>query len=528
MSILSSQLYNDFFATCLLNNNTPYCPKIGDSYYMNEQGLEERRFVYLRQETLFDSFVDPRPFVIGEIGFGTGLSFITTLELWKRRARAQQSLVFISLECTPISPLKLEKMLGPWRKELSVEINQLLERYQMLVPGLNILPFLEDRVFLIILVGTAESLLPKCLFTADHWMLDGFSPSKNPSAWSDLVLKEIGRLSQKGTTLCSFSSAGAIRRALSSYGWDVERTRGFSFKKHMTQGIYKGSSVYQLPKKTSFNIAGQGIAGVSIGFFRSILGLKSTLYSYNSLCSSHAPSIYTTPKVHRFFDEMSQLNIQSHFFVGSLYRTLAQYHKLSIMTGYNEPLLETNRAHRLFSELAQNPVWQRMVICENNTLTYPYSIQSDGKNILDLLSRLSSLLTSIVLSQDDANTLPLQSIDALACSWGAQIWGEEFVPSSILRGEMYPLHDGWSSPSHERHAFHSSPSIKEGFVGFRTQIRSHVPLFGTYQNQYLSLHHGSRGFSSGPWCGLLIALSSGGIFEYDFAHHEQKLPLQHI
>ncbi|CAN0596787.1 unnamed protein product, partial [Ectocarpus sp. 12 AP-2014] len=66
--------------------------------------------------------------------------------------------------------------------------------------------------------------------------LDGFSPAKNPELWEPLLLSEVARHTNVGGTFATYTAAGAVRRALSDAGFDVERVPGFGRKRHMSKG----------------------------------------------------------------------------------------------------------------------------------------------------------------------------------------------------------------------------------------------------------------------------------------------------
>ncbi|MCV5371708.1 bifunctional tRNA (5-methylaminomethyl-2-thiouridine)(34)-methyltransferase MnmD/FAD-dependent 5-carboxymethylaminomethyl-2-thiouridine(34) oxidoreductase MnmC, partial [Escherichia coli] len=56
----------------------PVSDKFDDVYFSNVNGLEETRYVFLKQNHLPERWqeFDQRRFVIGETGFGTGLNFL--------------------------------------------------------------------------------------------------------------------------------------------------------------------------------------------------------------------------------------------------------------------------------------------------------------------------------------------------------------------------------------------------------------------------------------------------------------------
>ena len=57
---------------------TPVSDQFDDVYFSNVNGLEETRYVFLKQNHLPERWqeFDQRRFVIGETGFGTGLNFL--------------------------------------------------------------------------------------------------------------------------------------------------------------------------------------------------------------------------------------------------------------------------------------------------------------------------------------------------------------------------------------------------------------------------------------------------------------------
>lgn len=100
---------------------TPVSDQFDDVYFSNVNGLEETRYVFLKQNHLPERWqeFDQRRFVIGETGFGTGLNFLAVWQ-WFTEFRREypeatlKELHFVSFEKYPLSKADLEKAHQSW------------------------------------------------------------------------------------------------------------------------------------------------------------------------------------------------------------------------------------------------------------------------------------------------------------------------------------------------------------------------------------------------------------------------------
>lgn len=228
-----------------LPDGTPYSREFADVYYSSGQGMAEAHHVFLAGNAL-----EPRwralpdrsdtVFVIHETGFGTGLNFLLAWQLWERVAPPAARLVFRSLEAYPLTRDALERANASW-PELAPYTAALVAAWPPLLPGLHVLDFDGGRIRLQLHIGDVLEALDECgastrpalAHPADAWFLDGFAPARNPAMWEAPVLQRIGALSRPGTTLATFTAAGAVRSALAAAGFAVERVGGFGHKRHM-------------------------------------------------------------------------------------------------------------------------------------------------------------------------------------------------------------------------------------------------------------------------------------------------------
>ncbi len=169
-------------------SGTPVSDQFDDVYFSNVNGLEETRYVFLKQNRLperWHDFEQPR-FVIAETGFGTGLNFLAVWQ-WFEQFRQQnpnaalQELHFISFEKYPLSQQDLVKAHESW-PELAAYAKQLQAHYPIAVPECHRIVLADGAITLDLWFGDIKDCLPSVPTPSqgvvDCWFLDGFAPSK--------------------------------------------------------------------------------------------------------------------------------------------------------------------------------------------------------------------------------------------------------------------------------------------------------------------------------------------------------------
>jgi len=219
-------------------------------------------------------FARARQFVVGEIGFGSGLNFIATVETWLQTAATDARLHYIAVEKHPFTPHDLSIALSAW-PSLAHITRELLEVYPPLVHGFHYRQLLNRRVSLTLLFGDALELLPELNATVDAWFLDGFSPEKNQRLWSDNLFQFIAERTVKHGSLATFTAAGDVRRRLQTAGFVITKRPGFGKKREMLSGRLDAAKekkisapwFHQSPFAASQNrqaiVIGAGIAGIT-------------------------------------------------------------------------------------------------------------------------------------------------------------------------------------------------------------------------------------------------------------------------
>jgi tRNA 5-methylaminomethyl-2-thiouridine biosynthesis bifunctional protein len=258
------------------SQGTPYSRSFGDVYFSIHGGLEESRHVFLLQNNLparFQACGEVDAFTIAETGFGTGLNWLATINLWQQTSSAGW-LHYISVEKHPLTAEDLAKAHAYW-PELAELSTALIARYPRLLPGFHRIVFPQWRTTLTLFLGDAITLFSQLDAQVDAWFLDGFAPDRNPDMWSDHLFEQMAKLSNPLASFATFTAAGHVRRGLQAVGFAVEKVPGHGQKREMLRGSFSATTerpadapwlhrpLAPYPTKTAL-IVGAGVTGASI------------------------------------------------------------------------------------------------------------------------------------------------------------------------------------------------------------------------------------------------------------------------
>lgn len=274
-------------------DKTPYSLDFDDVYFNTDGGLAESEYVFLKGSELEQNWGE-KDYIIAELGFGTGLNFLNTANLAKNCHKPPKKLHFISIEAYPLSKKDLDKTLSEFEtlKELK---DRLLELYPPLTKGIHRIKF-DDFITLDLCFGDVLEVLPELSFYANSWFLDGFSRDKNEAMWSEFVISEVAKHSQKNATLATFSANSNLSKNLEKYGFKVQKIKGFGKKRQMSKAVFQGfiykekNPWYSVPKsrvkeKTAI-VIGAGIAGCSIANNLAKRGFKVSVFEKNKVAAN--------------------------------------------------------------------------------------------------------------------------------------------------------------------------------------------------------------------------------------------------
>lgn len=377
-------------------NQVPVSGEFGDVYFSHADGLAESRHVFLAHNQLPErlaNLADKQCFTIAELGFGTGLNFLATWQLWRElRAKKPQltsaRLHFITTEKYPIPLNDLTQILALWAQrapELAELIKELLANYPPLIAGCHRLNFIDDNITLDIWLGDAgdglaslatfDSLATLNTETAikrpyiDAWFLDGFAPSCNESLWAESIFTQMQRLSRTGTTAATYSCAGIVKRGLQAHGFSIKKVKGFGRKREMLTAAM-ADNAESLPDSLALNddnnfsvlpnplshipshtvIIGAGVAGLLTAWTLANRGVAVSIVDKVAPLAgaSGNPRALLAPNMTPIHHVYEHLHSIGYLYSGRLYRyfnqqaELQQTPRILEQTGALDLLIKTN------------------------------------------------------------------------------------------------------------------------------------------------------------------------------------------
>jgi tRNA 5-methylaminomethyl-2-thiouridine biosynthesis bifunctional protein len=242
------------------DDGQPRSRRFGDVYFSLEDGLAESRAVFLEGCGLPQAWDGRRRFVVGELGFGTGLNIAALFELWRRTRPAGARLHVFSVEAFPIAAQEAARALARW-PELAQVAALMTARWPARVRGRRRVEFPEFGAVLDLAMLDVAEALDGWSGRADAWFLDGFSPALNPRMWTPQVLRLVAERSAPGARAATFTVAGEVRRGLAAAGFEVGKRPGFGRKRERLEARWPGAP--HDPPARRVAVVGAGIAGAS-------------------------------------------------------------------------------------------------------------------------------------------------------------------------------------------------------------------------------------------------------------------------
>lgn len=340
-------------------DGAPWSREYQDVYFSRAGGLDETRYVFIDGNDLtrrWRKHDQPgRVFVIGELGFGTGLNFLATWRQWHETGCRHLRLHYISCEKHPLTHEALRQSLEQW-PELAEYSEQLLAQYPDHTPGYHRLLLgneHEGEVTLDLYYGEALTMLAQqnqSRARVDAWFLDGFTPKHNPELWAEDLLTTVAGLSSPGTTASSYSVTGRVVRALRSLGFEVEKRKGFAHKRHMLHARVPeddtGTDSATRPPPVSSDqpdalVIGAGLAGSTVAWSLARRGYRVTVLESGEEAAGGAsgnPQAVLQCRLNRQPDALWQLNLLAFLHASRFYSALQarghdlEWHPCGVLT----------------------------------------------------------------------------------------------------------------------------------------------------------------------------------------------------
>ena len=200
-------------------SHTLYVPELDEHYHSVFGARTESMHVFIKSGL---AYLEKQDIKILEIGFGTGLNALLTalnkgskkieyhsIEKYPLKSETEEALIF--------SPNQTDEETSVFKAIHEAPWNELTE----IIPNFKLLKFEDD--LLTVQFNTKYDLV----------YFDAFGPDVQPELWTKEIFQEIFNLMNSNGILTTYSAKGAVRRAMQSAGFKVERLPGPPKKREM-------------------------------------------------------------------------------------------------------------------------------------------------------------------------------------------------------------------------------------------------------------------------------------------------------
>lgn len=351
------------------DSGEPVSELFDDCYFSASGGLSESRHVFIEHNDLprrFQQLGPAETFTLAETGFGTGLNFLATVDLWCA-SDTDGWLHFVSFERYPLTLDDLGKALRRW-PELADYTAMLCAQYPPPMAGVHRLHWPQQRIRLTLYFGDAQAGLDALPFTAQAWYLDGFDPRSNSGLWNDALYLAIAAHSRAGTTFATYTVAGNVRRGLAAAGFQLQRVPGHTPKREMLRGALATAPTgpelpgTSRPKPARVIVIGAGIAGCLVASNLARRGCRVTLVEAgagpgNGASGNRQGALYV--KLGVDYNGQSELALAALIYAQRYYTVMQD----TVMQDYSNTLNNLNNAPE------QSPFWHPTGLLQLATTT---------------------------------------------------------------------------------------------------------------------------------------------------------------
>jgi len=208
-------------------SHTLYNSELDETYHSRNGAIEESLYVFLKQ-----GFAYKTPFAksirVLEVGFGTGLNTILTLEAAETN---QIDCRYVSLETYPL-PFEL---IGQLNYQSFIATNYHTHFQQIHTCKWNAPQRISPYFELLKMEQSIQTFKDEQPFDLVYY--DAFGPNKQPDMWTLAIFEKLFNQLNKGGVFVTYSAKGEVRRSLKNIGFEVELLPGPPRKRHMLRAI---------------------------------------------------------------------------------------------------------------------------------------------------------------------------------------------------------------------------------------------------------------------------------------------------
>lgn len=202
---------------------TVYNGNYGENCHSTHGAKEETLLHYIGGTKLADRLSQAQISIL-EVGFGTGLGFLTTIEFLKEK-QFKGKLIYKAFEMDRPT-IELAKDHYPILKDLEQQDQRLILK--------------TDTIELTILLGNARETIQSLIDQDEQFdciYQDAFSPKRNPILWTIEWFRDLKKLSHSKTIMSTYSASSSIRKSMKEAGWILKKGEKFGPKRTSTRAL---------------------------------------------------------------------------------------------------------------------------------------------------------------------------------------------------------------------------------------------------------------------------------------------------
>lgn len=206
-----------------------YRKDLNETYHSTHGAITESQYVFIQHGLDFLSEQGRESVSILEVGFGTGLNALLTLDWAKSH---EQKITYSTLEPIPLAADIYTQL--NYHQLINGSVNQADLKYLHEAEWEQEHQLTDNFTFF-----KTQSKLQDFQSEKDFDLVyyDAFAPSKQAEMWDYDVLEKTADLMAEGAVLVTYCARGQFKRDLAALGLSVETLKGPPGKKEMVRGV---------------------------------------------------------------------------------------------------------------------------------------------------------------------------------------------------------------------------------------------------------------------------------------------------
>ena len=210
-------------------SNTFFNPEIGENYHSRNGALAESKHVFLDAGLqYFLSDKQTGNVDVLEVGFGTGLNFLVTLDFCIHN---HLNLAYTGIEAYPLSIDLITKT--EYSEYVSPETWKIFDKHY--AEALEKKTIINNSIYWEIVPGKLLEFKSDKLF--DVLYFDAFAAVHQPEMWTYESLAHVCQFLRPGGVFVTYAITGNLKRIMKSLGFSIEKAPGAPGKREMLRSV---------------------------------------------------------------------------------------------------------------------------------------------------------------------------------------------------------------------------------------------------------------------------------------------------